>query len=295
MAELTKRSQDLDSRDNQIDELQRMRDEMSRHLTTRNKELESSKSTITKCLAVVKELLIEKSRIERKDARSKCMQNRLRLGQFVTQRVGATFQENWTDGYAFQELSKRQEEIAIEREEIDKRKKLLAKRKPVDSNGPGSRKRSAANAGANSVASNTQNSNSNPGSSSGVGTSGGSDSPGGGGVNAMLNRDGNNSQGSNAGPGGSGALHNGSVEETMFTKPPPRDGMTMQEYYEAEEILKLRYASLRKEDADLQLEMEKLERSRNLHIRELKRIHNEDQSRYVLYQPSRPMLTFAFS
>ena len=56
--------------------------------------------------------------------------------------------------------------------------------------------------------------------------------------------------------------------------------MTMQEYYEAEEILKLRYASLRKEDADLQLEMEKLERSRNLHIRELKRIHNEDQSRY---------------
>ena len=89
-----------------------------------------------------------------------------------------------------------------------------------------------------------------------------------------------NSQGSNAGPSGSGALHNGSVEETMFTKPPPRDGMTMQEYYEAEEILKLRYASLRKEDADLQLEMEKLERSRNLHIRELKRIHNEDQSRY---------------
>ena len=88
------------------------------------------------------------------------------------------------------------------------------------------------------------------------------------------------SQGSQGGP--SGALHNGSLEETMFTKPPPRDGMTMQEYYEAEEILKLRYASLRKEDADLQMEMEKLERSRNLHIRELKRIHNEDQSRFVL-------------
>lgn len=32
--------------------------------------------------------------------------------------------------------------------------------------------------------------------------------------------------------------------------------------------------------ADLQLEMEKLERERNLHIRELKRIHNEDQSRF---------------
>ena len=76
----------------------------------------------------------------------------------------------------------------------------------------------------------------------------------------------------------------------MFTKPPPRDGMTMQEYYEAEEILKLRYASLRKEDADLQMEMEKLERSRNLHIRELKRIHNEDQSRFVIVL----ILTFNF-
>merc|ERR1719400_502965 len=241
-------------------------------------ELEASKSTITKCLSVVKELLIEKSRIERKDARAKCMQNRLRLGQFVTQRVGATFQENWTDGYAFQELSKRQEEIAVEREEIDKRKKLLAKRKPQDSNGPaGHRKRNAnaagisgGNGGNSATTSGTASTSQGGGSTSGA-VSGGSDSPG---------NSGQNSQGSNAGPSGSGALHNGSVEETMFTKPPPRDGMTMQEYYEAEEILKLRYASLRKEDADLQLEMEKLERSRNLHIRELKRIHNEDQSRY---------------
>jgi tousled-like kinase len=98
------------------------------------------------------------------------MQNRLRLGQFVTQRVGASFQvsltcirvslicqgcirvvkfsfrvvvkemlclqENWTDGYAFQDLSKRQEDIAIERDEIDRQKKLLVKRKPTDVNGP---------------------------------------------------------------------------------------------------------------------------------------------------------------
>merc|ERR1712038_891750 len=139
------KSAESDAKDNRIDELSRMNDELSRHLTTRNKELDEKKGTISKCLNVVKDLLIEKSNIERKDARAKCMQNRLRLGQFVTQGVGATFQENWTDGYAFQELSKRQEEIAVEREEIDKKKKLLAKRKPSDSNGPGSRKRSNAN------------------------------------------------------------------------------------------------------------------------------------------------------
>lgn len=39
------------------------------------------------------------------------MQNRLRLGQFVTQRVGAQFQENWTDGYAFQELSRYEKKL----------------------------------------------------------------------------------------------------------------------------------------------------------------------------------------
>lgn len=45
-------------------------------------------------------------------------------------------------------------------------------------------------------------------------------------------------------------------------------------------FFQLRQSALKKEDADLQLEMEKLERERNLHIRELKRIHNEDQSRF---------------
>ena len=106
-----------------------------------------------------------------------------RLGQFVTQRVGASFQENWTDGYAFQELSKRQEEIAVEREEIDKKKKLLAKRKPSDSNGP-SRKRAsaAANSGNPNTAANTNQNSSTSGMVSG------SDSPGSG---AILNRDAN--------------------------------------------------------------------------------------------------------
>ena len=93
---------EMELKENKIEELQRMKEEMTRQLTKTQKELESQKSTVAKCLNVVKELLIEKSTIERKDARSQVMQNRLRLGQFVTQRVGAAFQETWTDGYAFQ-------------------------------------------------------------------------------------------------------------------------------------------------------------------------------------------------
>merc|ERR1712228_672676 len=94
-------------------------EELTRRLNSTQKTIDTQKETISRCLSVVKELLIEKSSIERKEARTKCMTNRLRLGQFVTQRVGASFQENWTDGYAFQELAKKQEEIAQEREEID--------------------------------------------------------------------------------------------------------------------------------------------------------------------------------
>lgn len=55
--------------------------------------------------------------------------------------------------------------------------------------------------------------------------------------------------------------------------------LTLAEFYEQDDILKLRQAALKKEDQDVAMEMEKLERERNLHIRELKRIHNEDNSR----------------
>ncbi|XP_045612072.1 serine/threonine-protein kinase tousled-like 2 isoform X6 [Procambarus clarkii] len=220
-------SMDMEAKNTRIDNLQCTNEELSRQLQTQSKLLEQKQLQINKCIEVVKKLQIEKSNIEKKEARQKCMQNRLRLGQFVTQRVGATFQENWQDGYAFQEITKRQEELQANREEIDRQRKLLMKRKPSES-GSNSRKRAT---------------NSNQGQ-----------------VGGNL-------------PNGLGGDHD------------HRD-LTIQEYYESEEILKLRQTALKKEDTDLQQEMEKLERERNLHIRELKRIHNEDQSRILQSQSS---------
>ncbi|KAG8281442.1 Serine/threonine-protein kinase tousled-like 2 [Homalodisca vitripennis] len=225
-------------RNNKIDELNRTAEELRHQLAAQQKLLEQHKAHTNKCIDVVKKLLKEKSNIEKKEARQRCMQNRLRLGQFVTQRVGATFQENWTDGYAFQELSRRQEEITAEREEIDRQKKLLMKKRP--SNSETGRKRAGSQSGGGGV----------------VGAAGGG-----------------------AGAAGPTVLHNG-TDTATFLKPDALPGFSQQEYYEADEILKLRQSALKKEDADLQLEMEKLERERNLHIRELKRIHNEDQSRF---------------
>lgn len=176
----TQTSSDLEVRNNKIEELTRANEELRHQLTAQQKTIDQHKQHITKCIDVVKKLLKEKSSIEKKEARQKCMQNRLRLGQFVTQRVGATFQENWTDGYAFQELARRQEEITAEREEIDRQKKLLLKKRP--SNSEGGRKRNNTTA--------------------------------------------------------SSALHNGT--DSTFLKPDAVPGsFSLQEYYEADEILKV--------------------------------------------------------
>lgn len=106
LTDMQERDTDSESSKNKVDELTRQSDEQKCQITNHLKVIEQHKNHINKCIEVVKKLLKQKSNIEKKEARQKCMQNRLRLGQFVTQRVGATFQENWTDGYAFQELAK---------------------------------------------------------------------------------------------------------------------------------------------------------------------------------------------
>ena len=44
--------------------------------------------------------------MEKKSARSKSVHNRMKLGQFVTQREGAMFEEKFLDGYSFNEIHK---------------------------------------------------------------------------------------------------------------------------------------------------------------------------------------------
>ncbi|KAL5275368.1 TLK2 family protein [Megaselia abdita] len=296
----------IQERDSEIETSKSKVEELQRLSENHQKIIDSHKNQINKCVDVVKKLLKEKSNIEKKEARQKCMQNRLRLGQFVTQRVGATFQENWTDGYAFQELARRQEEISAEREEIDRQKKLLMKKRPAES----SRKRNANN---NSNNSNSSGMGSNSSVSvsvsaggtglvssltGGLGSTSGIGSRLGGGDIGGSNSNSSNNQSSNLHNGGGGLGSSGigssgrglgdsgissNSTDSTFLKPDPvtPSGVySAQEYYECDEILKLRQNALKKEDADLQLEMEKLERERNLHIRELKRILNEDQSRF---------------
>uniref|UniRef100_A0A8C3XL49 non-specific serine/threonine protein kinase n=1 Tax=Chelydra serpentina TaxID=8475 RepID=A0A8C3XL49_CHESE len=211
------KNQDLEKKEGRIDDLLRANCDLRRQIDEQQKLLEKYKERLNKCISMSKKLLIEKSTQEKLASREKSMQDRLRLGHFTTVRHGASFTEQWTDGFAFQNLVKQQEWVNQQREDIERQRKLLAKRKPPSTN--------------NSQA---PSANSEP------------------------------KQRKNKAVNG--------AENDPFLRPT--------EYHEQEEIFKLRLGHLKKEEAEIQAELERLERVRNLHIRELKRINNEDNSQF---------------
>nr|XP_032807315.1 serine/threonine-protein kinase tousled-like 2 isoform X2 [Petromyzon marinus]XP_032807316.1 serine/threonine-protein kinase tousled-like 2 isoform X2 [Petromyzon marinus] len=217
-------SSDLEKKEGRIDDLLRANCDLRRQIEEQQKLLEKFKERLNKCVTMSKKLLVEKSEQEKQACREKSMQDRLRLGHFVTVRHGATFTEQWTDGSAFQNLIKQQEWVNQQREDIERQRKLLAKRKPP---------MAAHMTSPASAAEQKQRKN-----------------------KAVNGADDN------------------------FVKPSVPPTLTVAEYHEQEEILKLRLGHLKKEEAEIQAELERLERTRNLHIRELKRIHNEDNSQF---------------
>ncbi|KAL2101798.1 hypothetical protein ACEWY4_003559 [Coilia grayii] len=207
------KSSDLEKKEGRIDDLLRANCDLRRQIDEQQKMLERYKERLNKCVTMSKKLLIEKSKQEKIACREKSMQDRLRLGHFTTVRHGASFTEQWTDGYAFQNLIKQQERINCEREDMERQRKQLGKRKPA----------------------------------------------------AMAQTPPPSTE-----PNKRKSKSNGLESEAL----------SLAEYHEQEEIFKLRLGHLKKEEAEIQAELERLERVRNLHIRELKRIHNEDNSQF---------------
>ncbi|XP_072861244.1 serine/threonine-protein kinase tousled-like 2 isoform X4 [Chlorocebus sabaeus] len=229
------KNSDLEKKEGRIDDLLRANCDLRRQIDEQQKMLEKYKERLNRCVTMSKKLLIEKSKQEKMACRDKSMQDRLRLGHFTTVRHGASFTEQWTDGYAFQNLIKQQERINSQREEIERQRKMLAKRKP-----PAMGQAPPA-------------------------------------TNEQKQRKSKTNGAENETP---------SSGNTELKDTAPALGahnllrLTLAEYHEQEEIFKLRLGHLKKEEAEIQAELERLERVRNLHIRELKRIHNEDNSQF---------------
>ena len=108
----------------EIEEIRRMKVETQR-------QYESTADTVKRCLVMTRSLLVEKSQLEKKQARQKAMENRLRLGQFVTQRQETSFVEQWVDGYDFLDKQRAQEQLARAKETLDRERKILTKKKTV--------------------------------------------------------------------------------------------------------------------------------------------------------------------
>uniref|UniRef100_A0A669CER3 non-specific serine/threonine protein kinase n=1 Tax=Oreochromis niloticus TaxID=8128 RepID=A0A669CER3_ORENI len=219
------KSLDLEKKEGRIDDLLRANCDLRRQIDEQQKLLEKYKERLNKCITMSKKLLIEKSTQEKQSCREKSMQDRLRLGHFTTVRHGASYTEQWTDGYAFQNLIKQQEGINQQREDIERQRKLLAKRKPPNPASPSLSVASASEPKQRKT-----------------------------------------------------KVVNGNDSDPFLKPSLPQ--LTLAEYHEQEEIFKLRLGHLKKEEAEIQAELERLERVRNLHIRELKRINNEDSSAF---------------
>lgn len=136
------------------------------------------------------------------------------------------------DGYAYEDLHKKMQQIHTDRNEITNASALLKKRKPLAPGKEPTKKAAAAQ------------------------------------LAAMH------------GDGAAPSTSTSSNDDTIFRRPELPKEIDMQEYIELDEIYKLRRESLKKEEADLLLEKEKLDREKQLHLRELKRASNERESRY---------------
>ncbi|CAB1317195.1 unnamed protein product [Coregonus sp. 'balchen'] len=208
------KSLDLEKKEGRIDDLLRANCDLRRQVDEQQKLLEKYKERLNKCITMSKKLLIEKSTQEKQSCREKSMQDRLRLGHFTTVRHGASYTEQQQEG------------INQQREEIERQRKLLAKRKPPNPSSPSL-----------SLATTSEPKQRKT------------------------------------------KVVNGN-DPDPFLKPSLPQMLTLAEYHEQEEIFKLRLGHLKKEEAEIQAELERLERVRNLHIRELKRINNEDSSSF---------------
>lgn len=74
--------------------------------------------------------------------------------------------------------------------------------------------------------------------------------------------------------------NNANGDDAIFRRPEEPKEIQYQEYIELDEIYKLRKEHLRKEETDLGLERERLDRERQYHMRELKRAANESASQF---------------
>ncbi|KAJ3178403.1 hypothetical protein HDU85_005201 [Gaertneriomyces sp. JEL0708] len=179
-----------------------------------NKQLDVARTVLTDALRQQAE---QKARA----ARQRLNEDSLRLGTVIFERHGIDYHERWQEGYVFAERQQQLQQINKEREELEKRRKTLAKRLKL--------------------------SKVQPGGDAGDGITK---------------------------PDGTPLLTRGNSSSNYA------EYITQTEYNELDEIAKIRLTTLKKEENEVQQQLEKLTAERDVHIKEWRRIRDEDQSRF---------------
>ncbi|KAJ3165875.1 hypothetical protein HDU88_003750 [Geranomyces variabilis] len=221
----------------QVSSLESESDALRRDAQQNIKNIESrAVAELAKARARIVDVLREKARNEAREVRQKAAKESLRLGGLKYDRHGIGFHERWESGYLAKEQEEALEALVREREEIERKRKLLSKRLKQS--------KAAADAAAPDLLVKPDTSNPPPPSMT-------------------------------AAAGGSA----GTISAPA-TAIPTIDRITQAEYFERSEIYSLRLAALKREELELRARQAETHRERTTHIREMRRIAEEDRSRF---------------
>ncbi|KAJ3158193.1 hypothetical protein HDU86_003151 [Geranomyces michiganensis] len=230
----------------QVTSLEMESDALRRDAQKNIKSIESrAVAELAKARARIVDVLRAKARSEAREVRQKAAKESLRLGGLKYDRHGIGFHERWESGYLAKEQEEALEALVREREEIERKRKLLSKRLKHS-------KATAATADAPGADFPTKSDTSNPPPPSLLTSS------------AIVNA----------------PAPATSTAPIAATTAPAIDRITQAEYFEHSEIYSLRLAALKREETELRARQAETHRERTAHIREMRRIAEEDRSRF---------------
>ncbi|KAJ3177922.1 hypothetical protein HDU87_004204 [Geranomyces variabilis] len=224
----------------QVSSLESESDALRRDAQQNIKTIESrAVAELAKARARIVDVLREKARHEAREVRQKAAKESLRLGGLKYDRHGIGFHERWESGYLAKEQEEAMEALVREREEIERKRKLLSKRLKQS--------KAAADAAAPDFSAKPDSSNPPPPSSTTVAST---------------------------------STAAAAAAAAAATAAPTIDRITQAEYFEHSEIYSLRLAALKREELELRVRQAETHRERTAHIREMRRIAEEDRSRF---------------
>lgn len=117
------------------DDLVRQNMRLEMEFAQAKRAAEKYEEKFNRCIELTKRMLIEKCEHDKREARRRSMEDRLRLGDWSSYR---NYNEKWINGTAFTELEERELRLEKTRKEIDLERRALSRKRPPSTAAQGS-------------------------------------------------------------------------------------------------------------------------------------------------------------